>query len=184
ARVRYHAELERVAGLTAQEARDQLIADIEADARHMAARSVHEIEREAKEEADRRARKILATTIQRIASDYVSESTVSVVPLPDDDMKGRIIGREGRNIRALEQATGVDLIVDDTPEAVTVSGFDPVRREVARRALTKLLQDGRIHPARIEEVVYKTQLELEEIMRERSEERRVGKEGRWGVRTE
>ncbi|MCO5219405.1 MAG: ribonuclease Y [Thermomicrobiales bacterium] len=168
-RQRYHEELERVAGLTAQEARDQLIADIEADARHMAQRHVHEIEQEAKEEADKRARKILATTIQRIASDYVSESTVSVVPLPNDEMKGRIIGREGRNIRALETATGVDLIVDDTPEAVTVSGFDPVRREVARRSLQKLLQDGRIHPARIEEVVAKTQAELDEIMREEGE---------------
>ncbi|MCA9833381.1 MAG: ribonuclease Y [Thermomicrobiales bacterium] len=168
-RQRYHEELERVAGLTAQEARDQLIADIEADARHMAQRHVHEIEQEAKEEADKRARKILATTIQRIASDYVSESTVSVVPLPSDEMKGRIIGREGRNIRALETATGVDLIVDDTPEAVTVSGFDPVRREVARRSLQKLLQDGRIHPARIEEVVNKTQMELDEIMREEGE---------------
>ena len=168
-RQRYHDELERVAGLTAADARDQLIADIEADARHMAQRHVHEIEREARDEADKRARKILATTIQRIASDYVSESTVSVVPLPNDDMKGRIIGREGRNIRALEAATGVDLIVDDTPEAVTVSGFDPVRREVARRALQKLLQDGRIHPARIEEVVTKTQMELDEIMREEGE---------------
>jgi ribonuclease Y len=169
ARQRYHDELERVAGLTAQDARDQLVAEVEAEARHMAARRIHEIERETKEEADKRSRKILATTIQRIASDYVAESTVSVVPLPNDEMKGRIIGREGRNIRALEQATGVDLIVDDTPEAVTVSGFDPVRREVARRALAKLLQDGRIHPARIEEVVYKTQLELEEIMREEGE---------------
>ena len=168
-RQRYHDELERVAGLTAADARDQLIADIEADARHMAQRHVHEIEREAKDEADKRARKILATTIQRIASDYVSETTVSVVPLPNDDMKGRIIGREGRNIRALETATGVDLIVDDTPEAVTVSGFDPVRREVARRSLQKLLQDGRIHPARIEEVVAKTQMELDEIMREEGE---------------
>ncbi len=168
-RQRYHDELERVAGLTAVEAREQLIADIEADARHMAQRHVHEIEREAQDEADRRARKILATTIQRIASDYVSESTVSVVPLPNDEMKGRIIGREGRNIRALETATGVDLIVDDTPEAVTVSGFDPVRREVARRALQKLLQDGRIHPARVEEVVTKTQMELDEIMREEGE---------------
>lgn len=170
ARVRYHDELERVAGLTADQARDQLIADVESEARHIAARRVYEIEREAKDDADRRARKILATTVQRIASDYVAESTVSVVPLPNDEMKGRIIGREGRNIRALEQATGVDLIVDDTPEAVTVSGFDPVRREVARRSLAKLLQDGRIHPARIEEVVYKTQLEIEEIMREEGEQ--------------
>lgn len=169
ARERYHHDLERVAGLTAEAARDELIKDIEAEARLMAQRHVHEIEREAKDEADRRARKVLATTIQRIASDYVAESTVSVVPLPNDEMKGRIIGREGRNIRALETATGVDLIVDDTPETVTVSGYDPVRREVARRALTKLLQDGRIHPARIEEVVYKTQLELEEVMREEGE---------------
>jgi len=169
ARTRYHDELERVAGLTATEARDHLVAEVEAEAKHMAARRVHEIEREAKEESDKRSRMILATTIQRIASDYVAESTVSVVPLPNDEMKGRIIGREGRNIRALEQATGVDLIVDDTPEAVTVSGFDPVRREVARRSLAKLLQDGRIHPARIEEIVYKTQLELEEIMREEGE---------------
>jgi len=168
-RGRHLAELERIAGLTSEEATNQLIAEIEFDARAQAARRVREIERETKEEADRRSRKILATTIQRIASDYVAESTVTVVPLPSDDMKGRIIGREGRNIRALEQATGVDLIVDDTPEAVTVSGFDPVRREVARRALAKLLQDGRIHPARIEEVVNKTQLELEQIMREEGE---------------
>ena len=121
----YHNELERVAGLTATEARDQLIADIEAEARHMAQRHVHEIEREARDEADKRARKILATTIQRIASDYVSESTVSVVPLPNDDMKGRIIGREGRNIRALETATGVDLIVDDTPRRSPSAGSIP-----------------------------------------------------------
>jgi ribonucrease Y len=161
--------LERVAGLTADEAKNELVQMVEHDARNMAARRVHEIEREAKEDADRRSRKILATTIQRIATDYVAESSVTVVPLPSDEMKGRIIGREGRNIRALELATGVDLIVDDTPEAVTVSGFDPVRREVARRALTKLLQDGRIHPARIEEVVNKTQLELEQVMREEGE---------------
>jgi ribonuclease Y len=168
-RGRQLAELERVAGLTADEAKDQLVALVEHDARNMAARRVHEIEREAKVDADRRSRQILATTIQRIATDYVAESSITVVPLPTDEMKGRIIGREGRNIRALELATGVDLIVDDTPEAVTVSGFDPVRREVARRALTKLLQDGRIHPARIEEVVNKTQLELEQVMREEGE---------------
>jgi len=169
ARARRLAELERIAGLTSEDAKQELVREVEAEARNQAARRLHEIERETKEEADRRARMILATTLQRIASDYVAESTVSAVPLPSDDMKGRIIGREGRNIRALEQATGVDLIVDDTPESVTVSGFDPVRREVARRALTKLLQDGRIHPARIEEVVTKTQLELEEIMREEGE---------------
>jgi ribonucrease Y len=163
------AELERIAGLTSEEARDELVQAVEAEARHAATRKLHEIERETREEADRRSRMILATSIQRIASDYVAESTVAAVPLPSEDMKGRIIGREGRNIRALEQATGVDLIVDDTPESVTVSGFDPVRREVARRALTKLLQDGRIHPARIEEVVTKTQMELEQIMREEGE---------------
>ena len=143
--------------------------EVEDEARALAARRLHEIELEMHEEADRRSRKILATTIQRIATDYVAESTVSVVPLPSDDMKGRIIGREGRNIRALEQATGVDLIVDDTPEAITISAFDPVRRELARRALQKLLQDGRIHPTRIEEVVAKTQTELEQVMREEGE---------------
>ncbi|MGB3328239.1 MAG: ribonuclease Y [Thermomicrobiales bacterium] len=168
-REKHLAELERIAGLSSEEARNQLVAEVEYEARSMAARRLHEIERETKDEADRRAQKILATTIQRIAADYVTESSVMVIPLPNDEMKGRIIGREGRNIRALEQATGVDLIVDDTPEAVTISGFDPVRREVARRALTKLLQDGRIHPARIEEVVAKTQLELEQIMREEGE---------------
>lgn len=163
-------ELERIAGLTSEEAKNEVVRQVETDARHMAARSLHEIEQETRQEADRRSRMILATTIQRIAADYVAESTVAAVPLPSDDMKGRIIGREGRNIRALEQATGVDLIVDDTPESVTVSGFDPVRREVARRSLAKLLQDGRIHPARIEEVVNKTQVELEQIMREEGEQ--------------
>jgi ribonucrease Y len=163
------SELERIAGLSSEEAKDELVQAVEAEARHVATRRLHEIERETREEADRRSRMILATSIQRIASDYVAESTVAAVPLPSEDMKGRIIGREGRNIRALEQATGVDLIVDDTPESVTVSGFDPVRREVARRALSKLLQDGRIHPARIEEVVNKTQTELEQIMREEGE---------------
>ena len=162
-------ELERMAGLSVDEAKEELVALVEYDARNLAARKVHEIERETKLDADRRARKILATAVQRIATDYIAESTVTVVPLPTDEMKGRIIGREGRNIRALEQATGVDLIVDDTPEAVTVSGFDPVRREIARRSLMKLLQDGRIHPARIEEIVNKTQLELEQVMREEGE---------------
>lgn len=162
-------ELQRVAGLTSEEAKQQLVELVEYDARNLAARRVREIEKEVKEDSDRRARKILATAIQRIATDYVAEASVTVVPLPNDEMKGRIIGREGRNIRALELATGVDLIVYDTPEAVTVSAYDPVRREVARRALTKLLQDGRIHPARIEEVVNKTQLELDEVMREEGE---------------
>ena len=143
--------LERVSGLTADDARAELIHEIEDEARAFGARRMHEIEQEMLGEAERRSRKVLATTIQRIASDYVAETTVSVVPLPSDDMKGRIIGREGRNIRALEQATGVDLIIDDTPETIMVSGFDPVRREIARRTLAKLLQDGRIHPARIEE---------------------------------
>jgi len=169
ARAQHLAELERIAGLTSEEAREQLVQMVEYDARNQAARRLREVEQEFKVEADRRSRMILATTLQRIASDYVAETTVTVVPLPTDEMKGRIIGREGRNIRALELATGVDLIVDDTPEAVTVSGFDPVRREVARRALAKLLQDGRIHPARIEEVVNKTQLELEQLMREEGE---------------
>src|SRR5215203_3983532 len=169
ARDRHLQELERVAGLTADQARDELVREVEDEARGLAARRLHELDLELREEADRRSRRILATTIQRIASDYVSESTVSVITLPSDDMKGRIIGREGRNIRALEQATGVDLIVDDTPEAVTISAFDPVRREVARRALNKLLQDGRIHPTRIEEIVAKTRTELEQVMREEGE---------------
>jgi ribonuclease Y len=169
ARGRHLQELERIAGLSADDAKQQLVHEVENEARAMAARRLHEIESELNEEADKRSRKILATTIQRIATDYVAESTISVVPLPSDEMKGRIIGREGRNIRALEQATGVDLIVDDTPEVITVSGFDPVRREVARRALQKLLQDGRIHPARIEEVVAKVRLELDQTMREEGE---------------
>lgn len=169
ARGQHLQELERIAGLSSAEAKEQLVAEVEAEARAMGARRLHEIEQEIHEEADRRSRKILATTIQRIATDYVAESTVSVVPLPSDDMKGRIIGREGRNIRALEQATGVDLIVDDTPEVITVSAYDPLRRELARRVLSKLLQDGRIHPARIEEVVGKTQAELDQTIREEGE---------------
>ena len=162
-------ELARVAQLTMEEARALVLRQAEEETRDIVNRQVRDIEQEAKLEAVRRSQMILATTIQRIATDYVAESTVTVVPLPSDDMKGRIIGREGRNIRALEQATGVDLIVDDTPEAVTLSSFDPVRREVARRALLKLIQDGRIHPARIEEIVNKTRLEVEQIIREEGE---------------
>lgn len=162
-------ELERVAQLTLDEARTQVVERAEIEMRDVMNRQVREIEQQAKLEANQRALKILATTIQRVSSDYVAENTVSVVPLPTDDMKGRIIGREGRNIRSLEQATGVDLIVDDTPEAVTLSSFDPVRREIARRSLAKLIQDGRIHPARIEEVVNKTRLEVEQIIREEGE---------------
>ncbi|MCM8748547.1 ribonuclease Y [Thermomicrobiaceae bacterium CFH 74404] len=162
-------ELQRVAALSVEEARNLVIQQVMEEAREFINRQVRELEQQAREEARQRAQLILATTIQRIASEYVAENTVSVVPLPSDDMKGRIIGREGRNIRALEQATGVDLIVDDTPEAVTVSSFDPVRREIARRALLRLIQDGRIHPARIEEVVEKTRLEVEQIIIEEGE---------------
>ncbi|MEZ4521040.1 MAG: ribonuclease Y [Thermomicrobiales bacterium] len=168
-RARQVEELERIAGLTDEEARTILLERVESEMNDILSRRAREMELELRSEADHRARMVLATTLQRIATDYVSETTVSVVQLPSDDMKGRIIGREGRNIRALEQATGIDLIVDDTPEAVTLSGFDPVRREVARRALTKLIQDGRIHPARIEEVVNKTRVEVEQIMREEGE---------------
>lgn len=168
-RERRREELERVAGLSADDAKNELVREVETEARALASRRVHEIEQEVREEADRRSRKILATTVQRIATDYIAETTVSVVPLPSDDMKGRIIGREGRNIRAIEQETGVDLIVDDTPEVITISCFDPVRREIARRSLLKLLQDGRIHPTRVEEVVAKTRTELDQLMREEGE---------------
>ncbi|MBO9385234.1 MAG: ribonuclease Y [Thermomicrobium sp.] len=165
-----HAELQRVAQLSLEEARQLVIQQAIEEAREILNRQVRELEQQVREEAHQRARMILATAIQRIASEYVAEATVTVVPLPSDDMKGRIIGREGRNIRALEQATGVDLIVDDTPEAVTLSSFDPVRREIARRALLKLIQDGRIHPARIEEVVEKTRQEVEQIIWEEGEQ--------------
>lgn len=154
-------ELERIAQTTTEQARDYLIARIEDEARAIAAAKVRHIEEETRQRAEEKARKILSVAISRISSDYVSENTVSTVPLPSDEMKGRIIGREGRNIRAFEQATGVDLIVDDTPEAVTLSCFDGVRREIARRALSKLIADGRIHQARIEEVVGKSRLEVE-----------------------
>jgi ribonucrease Y len=163
-------ELERVSGLSIMEARQTLVRQVEDEARAEAQHRVREIERHAAEEGDERARRILTTVMQRIAADHTSEATITVVSLPNDEMKGRIIGREGRNIRALEQATGVDLIIDDTPEAVVLSGFDPVRREVARMALTKLISDGRIHPGRIEETVAKSRQELEVVMRQAGEQ--------------
>ncbi len=158
--------LEQVSGLSAQQAKEELLRVMESDARNEAAHLIKRLEREALEQAQRHAQRIIANAIQRNASDFVAETTVSVVLLPNDEMKGRIIGREGRNIRALETATGVDLIVDDTPEAVILSGFDPYRREIARVALERLISDGRIHPARIEEVVEKTRNELEERVRQ------------------
>ncbi len=164
------AELQRVAGLTTEEARAQLLAAVEAGTRNDVAQLIKRIELEARDEGDRRAREILALAIQRCAAEHTAEVTVSVVPLPNEDMKGRIIGREGRNIRALEALTGVDLIIDDTPEAVTISSFDPVRREVARLALEKLMADGRIHPGRIEEVVEKARRELDDRIREEGEQ--------------
>src|SRR5579875_760307 len=162
-------ELERVAAMNRDEAKAQLLQAVETEIRAEANKRVREIEFETKEEAEAKARKIIALAIQKYASDQVSESSVSVVPLPSEDMKGRIIGREGRNIRALEAATGVDLIIDDTPDTVILSGFDPVRREIARVALTKLIIDGRIHPARIEEVVAKSRQEVEQIVQEEGE---------------
>ncbi len=163
------SELEHVARMSADEARAELLTLVEEDTRRVAALRAREIEAVAREEADARAREIITLAIQRCASDQVSDVTVSVVPLPNDEMKGRIIGREGRNIRALEGATGVDLIIDDTPDTVILSGFDPVRREVARIALTKLILDGRIHPARIEEVVAKARQEVEQSIQEEGE---------------
>jgi len=162
--------LERISGMTAEEAKQQLINAMESEARHDAARRIKQIEDEAKETADKKAKKVLALAIQRFAGDFVAEKTVSVVPLPTDEMKGRIIGREGRNIRALEAATGIDLIIDDTPEAVIISGFNPVRREVARLSLERLIVDGRIHPARIEEVVNKAQEDVDNTIREAGEQ--------------
>jgi ribonuclease Y len=162
--------LEQIGGLSAAEARERLIREVEEDARAEGAQRVRDIERQAVDEGEERARRILTTVMQRMAADHTSEATVTVVQLPTDEMKGRIIGREGRNIRALEQATGVDLIIDDTPEAVVLSGFDPVRREVARMALTKLIADGRIHPGRIEETVAKSRQEIEVVMRQAGEQ--------------
>lgn len=152
--------LEKISGYTVEEAKTYLIESLESEVTHEMAMKVKEVEAQFKDEAESRAREIIATAIQRCAADHASEVTVSVVPLPNDEMKGRIIGREGRNIRAIETLTGCDLIIDDTPEAITLSSFDPVRREVARIALEKLIQDGRIHPARIEEMVAKAQKEV------------------------
>ncbi|HKY48596.1 MAG TPA: ribonuclease Y [Acidimicrobiia bacterium] len=163
------SELERIAGVDAKAAKDELLAQVEHDGRRDAMILVRDLEVKAREEADRRARRILATAIQRLASEVVTESTVSVVTLPSDDMKGRIIGREGRNIRTLEAVTGVNLIVDDTPEAVSVASFDPVRREKARITLEKLVADGRIHPASIEEAFEKAQAEVEQSVRDAGE---------------
>ena len=172
-------ELELVSGLSSTEAKQELMDAIEGEIREDASRRVREWETQIKEEIDEKAREILSTTIQRCATDVVSETTASVVPLPGDEMKGRLIGREGRNIRALEQATGVDLIIDDTPETVTISSFDPMRREIARIALTNLILDGRIHPARIEEVVEKAKAEAENTVRVEGEKaaRDVGLQG-------
>jgi ribonucrease Y len=164
------ARLEQIAELSAEEAKNQLIESIASEARHDAAKRIKQIEDEARETAEKKAKEILSLAIQRYAGDYVAEKTVSVVPLPTDEMKGRIIGREGRNIRAIEAATGIDLIIDDTPEAVIISGFNPVRREVARLSLERLIADGRIHPARIEEVVAKAEEEVDKSIREAGEQ--------------
>jgi len=164
-----HQELERIAGLTSEEAKKSLIAIIEHDARIESAKMVREIETTAKAEADKKVQEILAQAVQRCAVDHIAETTVSVVSLPSDEMKGRIIGREGRNIRALESLTGIDLIIDDTPEAVILSGFDPMRREIARIALEKLIMDGRVHPARIEEMVEKAKKEVDAQIKEEGE---------------
>jgi ribonuclease Y len=163
-------ELERISGLSTDEAKNMLIDNIKREAEQEASIAVKEIERDAKENADRKAREIVTYAIQKCSADHVAETTVSVVDLPNDEMKGRIIGREGRNIRALEQLTGIDIIIDDTPEAVVISGFDPIRREVARIALEKLIADGRIHPARIEEMVEKAKKEVEQQIKDEGEQ--------------
>ena len=162
-------ELERISGLTSEQAKEYLLKTVEDDVKHDTAKMVRELETQAKEEADKKAKEYVVNAIQRCAADHVAETTISVVQLPSDEMKGRIIGREGRNIRTLETLTGVELIIDDTPEAVVLSGFDPIRREVARIALERLIVDGRIHPARIEEMVEKAQKEVENNMREEGE---------------
>jgi ribonuclease Y len=166
---KHQQELERISGMTSEQAKAVMMASLETEVRFESAKMVRDIEAKARAEADKKAKDILASAVQRCAVDHVAETTVSVVALPNDEMKGRIIGREGRNIRALESLTGIDLLIDDTPEAVTLSGFDPMRREVARIALEKLIQDGRVHPARIEEMVEKSRKEVEVIIREEGE---------------
>ena len=175
--------LERISGFTAEQAKEHLLKELSQELTHERALKINEFEAQLKEEADQRARSLISHAIQRVAADQVTESTVSVVPLPNDEMKGRIIGREGRNIRAIETLTGVDLIIDDTPEAITLSGFDPVRREIARLSLERLISDGRIHPARIEEMVEKSRREVEATIKSEGE-RAVLETGLHGINPE